>query len=98
MGRKLYLSHLGKIFEKRVLRGMSRFKGKEVIRCWRILYIEKLSNLCYSPNIIIIIKARRMRWEGYVAHIGNKKCIRNFSKKTKSDKVELGLYTDKLKI
>jgi hypothetical protein len=45
-----------------------------------------------------MIKSRRMRWEGYVAYIGNKKCIRNFSKKTKSDKEEeLGLYTDKLK-
>jgi hypothetical protein len=71
-----------------------------VIRSCRMLYIEKLSNLCYSPIIIIIImiKSWRMRWEGYVAHIGNKKCIRNFSKKTKSGKVEeLGLYTDKLK-
>jgi hypothetical protein len=83
MGLKLYLSHLGKMFQNRVLRGMTASKRKEVTRSWGIRYIEKLSNFYYSPNIIIMIKSRWTRWEVHVADIENKKCIRNFSKKSR---------------
>jgi hypothetical protein len=31
---------------------------------------EELHNLCFSPNIIRIIKSRRMTWTGYVARMG----------------------------
>jgi hypothetical protein len=40
-----------------------------VIGGWRKLHNEELHNLYCSPNIIRIIKSRRMRWAGHVARI-----------------------------
>jgi hypothetical protein len=37
---------------------------------WRKLHNEELHNFCSSPNIIRMIKSRRMRWAGHVARIG----------------------------
>jgi hypothetical protein len=34
---------------------------------WRRLLNEELYNLYYSPNIIRMIKSRRMSWAGHVA-------------------------------
>jgi hypothetical protein len=39
---------------------------------WRKLYDEELHKLYSSPNIIRIIKSRRMRWAGHVARMGEK--------------------------
>jgi hypothetical protein len=36
---------------------------------WRRLHNEELRNLYVSPNIIWVIKSRRMRWAGHVARI-----------------------------
>jgi hypothetical protein len=44
----------------------------EVTGDWRKLHKEELHNLYSSPNIIRMIKARRMRWVGHVARIGEK--------------------------
>jgi hypothetical protein len=33
---------------------------------------EEFHNLYSSPNIIRMIKSRRMRWEGYLARIGRR--------------------------
>jgi hypothetical protein len=57
------------MFENRVLRGMFGPKKDEVTWDWRKLHIEELHNLYASPNIIRMIKSRRMRWAGLVAHI-----------------------------
>jgi hypothetical protein len=43
-----------------------------VIRDWRRLHNEELHNLYSSPNIIRMIKTRRMRWAGNLAGIGEK--------------------------
>jgi hypothetical protein len=40
---------------------------------WRKLHNEELRDLYSSPSIIRIIKARRMRWAGHVARIGEKR-------------------------
>jgi hypothetical protein len=40
---------------------------------WRKLHNEELHDLYSSPSIIRIIKARRMRWAGHVARMGEKK-------------------------
>jgi hypothetical protein len=40
---------------------------------WRRLHSEELRNLYASPNVIRVIKSRRMRWEGKVARIGEMK-------------------------
>jgi hypothetical protein len=39
-------------------------------RGWRRLHNEELQNLYTSPNIIRVIKLKRMRWVGHVAHMG----------------------------
>jgi hypothetical protein len=42
---------------------------------WRKLHGEELSDLYTSPNIIRIIKPRRMRWAGHVARMGQKRNV-----------------------
>jgi hypothetical protein len=61
------------LFENRVLRRIFGPKRDEVSGGWRKLHNEELHNLCSSPNIIRIMKSRRIRWAGHVAHIGAKK-------------------------
>jgi hypothetical protein len=39
---------------------------------WRKLHNEELHNLYSSPDIIRIIKSRRMRWAGHVARMGRR--------------------------
>jgi hypothetical protein len=57
------------VFENRVLR-ISGPKRDEVTGDWRKLRNEELHNLYSSPNIIRMIKSRRMRWSGYAARMG----------------------------
>jgi len=45
----------------------------EVMREWRRLHNEKLNDLYSSPNIVRVIKSRRMRWAGHVARMGEKR-------------------------
>jgi hypothetical protein len=56
------------VFENRVLRRIFGPKGDEVTGEWRRLH--ELNDLCSSPNIIRVIKSRRMRWVGHVARMG----------------------------
>jgi hypothetical protein len=39
----------------------------ELTRDWRKLHNEELRNLYSSPNIIRMIKSRRIKWAGHVA-------------------------------
>jgi hypothetical protein len=41
----------------------------------RKIHNEELNDLYSSPNIIPVIKSRRTRWEGYVAHIGERRGV-----------------------
>jgi hypothetical protein len=52
------------VFENRVLRIMLGPKWEEVVADWRRLQNEKLRKLYTSPNIIRVIKSRKMRWAG----------------------------------
>jgi hypothetical protein len=40
---------------------------------WRKLHNEELRDLYSSPSIIKITKSRRMRWEGHVARVWDKR-------------------------
>jgi hypothetical protein len=60
------------MFENRVLRRFGP-KRDEVTGEWRKLHNEELHDLYSSPSIITIIKARRLRWAGNVARIGEKR-------------------------
>jgi hypothetical protein len=45
----------------------------EVMGDWRKLHNEELYNLYSSPNIIRMMKSRRMGWTGHVARMGAKR-------------------------
>jgi hypothetical protein len=62
-----------RIFENKVLRRIFGPKKDEIIEGWRELHNKELHNLCSSPNIIRIIRSRRMRWEGHIACMGEKR-------------------------
>jgi hypothetical protein len=53
-----------------VLRRIFGPKRDEVREEWRKLHSEELNDLYCSPNIVRVIKWRRMRWAGHVARIG----------------------------
>jgi hypothetical protein len=57
---------------KRVLRRIFGQKRDEVTGEWRKLHNEELHKLYSSPNIIRMIKSRRMRFAGHVARMGEK--------------------------
>ena len=43
---------------------------------WRKLHNEELNDLYFSPNIVRVIKSRRIRWAGHVARMGEERgCI-----------------------
>jgi hypothetical protein len=54
------------VFENRVLRRIFGPKRDEVTGEWRELHNKELRDLYSSPNIIRIIKSKRMRWAGHV--------------------------------
>jgi hypothetical protein len=58
------------VFGNRVLRGMFGPKRDEVTGEWRKLHNGELCNLYSSPDIVRQIKARRKRWAGHVARMG----------------------------
>ena len=58
------------MFENRVLRRIVVSKTDEVTGEWRKLYNEELNDLYCLPNIVWVIKLRRMRWVGHVASMG----------------------------
>jgi len=60
------------VFENRVPRRLFGPKRDEVTGEWRKLHSEELNDLYCSPNIVRVIKLRRMGWAGHVARIGER--------------------------
>ena len=59
-----------KLFENMVLRRIFGPRRDDVTGKWRRLHNEELNDLYCSPNIVRVIKSRRMRWAGHVARMG----------------------------
>jgi hypothetical protein len=63
------------LFENRVLRRIFGPKRDEVTGEWRKVHNEEFHDLYCSPNNVRVIKSRRMRWAGHVAHVFEKRGV-----------------------
>ena len=58
-----------------MLRRIFGLRRDEVTGEWGRLHKEELNDLYSSPNIVCVIKSRRMRWAGHVAHMGEERRV-----------------------
>ena len=58
------------MFENRVLRRVFGPKRDEVTGEWRKLHNKELRDFYSLPNIVRVVKSRRMRWAGHMARMG----------------------------
>jgi hypothetical protein len=65
--------HRLRVFCTRILRKIFVLKRGQVTGEGRNLHNEELHDLCSSPNIIRVIESRRMRWEGHVSRMGERR-------------------------
>ena len=71
------------MFENRVLRRVFRPKRDEVTGEWRKLHNEEISDLYSLPNIVRVVKSRRMRWAGHVrGYGGGERCAHGSGRET----------------
>ena len=71
------------MFENRVLRRIFGPRRDEATVEWRRLHNEELCDLFFSPNVVRVIKSRRMRWVGHVAGMGREeRCTQSFGGET----------------
>ena len=61
-----------------VLRRIFGLRRDKLTGEWRRLRNEELNDLYSSPNIVQVIKSRRMRWAGHVAHMGEEREVYRF--------------------
>jgi hypothetical protein len=66
------------VFENRVLRRILGLRKDEVTKEWRRLHNNELNDLYSSPNIVRVIKLKRMRWAGHVARMGRREACMGF--------------------
>jgi hypothetical protein len=77
------------VYENRVFRTIFGPKRDEVIREPRKLHNEELNDL-YSQNIFRVIKSKRMRLAGHVAHMGERRYVYRVSMRKPQGKRPLG--------
>ena len=58
-----------------MLRRIFGSRRDEVTGEWRRLHNEELNDLYCSPNIVRVLKSRRMRWAGHVACMGENRGV-----------------------
>jgi hypothetical protein len=66
--------HRLRVFENRVLRRIFGPKREED-RSWRKLHNDELHTLYSSPNIVKVIKSRRLMWAEHVARMGEERGV-----------------------
>jgi hypothetical protein len=72
-----------RVLENSVLWRIFGPKRDEITAEWRKEHIEKLNDLYPSPNIVRVIKSRRIRWAGHVARMrGELRRIQGFGGET----------------
>jgi len=64
-----------RVFENMVWRRIFGPRRDKVTGEWRRLHNEELNDFYSSPNIVWVIKLRRMRWAGHVAHMGEERGV-----------------------
>ena len=64
-----------RVFKSMVLRRIFGPRRDKVSREWMRLHNEELNDLYFSPNIVRVIKSRRMRWAGHVARMGQERGV-----------------------
>jgi len=64
-----------RVFENMVLGRIVGPRRDEVMGEWRRLHNKELNDLYYSPNIVRVIKSRRMRWALHVACMGEERGV-----------------------
>jgi len=64
-----------RVLENMMLRRIFGPRRDEVTREWRRLHTVELNDLYSSPNIVRVIKSRRMRWAGHVARMGEERGV-----------------------
>jgi hypothetical protein len=62
-----------RVFENKVLRRTFGPKRDEVTGEWRRLHNKELYALYSSPNNILVIKTRRLRWAGHIERMGERR-------------------------
>ena len=78
-----------RVFENRILRrvfGPKRDDNGE----WRKLHHEELHSLYHSPNIVRVIKSRKLRWEGHIARMEEGKSVFKILTGKPTGKIPLG--------
>jgi len=67
-----------RVFKNMVLRRIFGLRRDELKGEWRRLHNEELNDFYSSPNIVRVIKLRRIRWAGHVARIGEERVVYRF--------------------
>ena len=63
------------MFKNMALSRIFGSKRDEVTGEWRKQHNEELNDLYCSPNIVRVLKSRRMRWAGHVARMGDRRGV-----------------------
>jgi len=84
-----------RVFENMVLTRIIGPRRDEVTGEWRRLHNEELNDLYSSPNIVRVMKSRRMRCAGHVGHMVEERGVYRVLVGKPEGKIPLGRLTRK---